>query len=260
MYDSSGKIITVSSVKGGVGKTTLTANLAGLYFLMKKKVLIIDLDLYAGGIATILNVENKKDIYMLIDSISNNRFTSLRDYVSPYNNGIDVLSAPKDPRDVSKIESKYISKIFDIAKREYDIILVDTHHLLDEITLVALDASCMSAFVVTNDLVDLKNMKTLLSIFTEADKENYKIVLNNSRDTGKDYISLFDVRNILKANVDFTISKSFYIKNIDKYVLKGEILTLNKMINNFYSADIKKMNKLALSLISEFDNGVKLNG
>ena len=61
MNPTLGKIITVSSVKGGVGKTTLTANLAGLYFLLKKKVLIIDLDLYAGGIATILNVDYKKD-------------------------------------------------------------------------------------------------------------------------------------------------------------------------------------------------------
>ena len=58
--DHNGKIITVSSVKGGVGKTTLTLNLAGLYFLMKKKVLIIDLDLYAGGIATCLNINNKR--------------------------------------------------------------------------------------------------------------------------------------------------------------------------------------------------------
>ena len=260
VYNSNGKIITISSVKGGVGKTTLTVNLAGLYFLMKKRVLIVDLDLYAGGVATILNVDNRKDIYMLVDSISNNRFTTLREYVSSYNSGIDVLPAPKDPRDVSKIESKYINKILDIAKNEYDVVLVDTHHLLDEISLVALDASDMSAFVVTNDLVDLKNMKSLISIFNDANKENYRIVLNNSRDTGKDYISLFDVRNIIKKNIDWTISKNFYIRNIDKYVLKGEILTLNKFINRVYASDIKNMNKLALDLISESIDEVKKNG
>ena len=259
MSTSLGKIVTISSVKGGVGKTTLTANLAGIYYLLKKKVLIVDLDLFAGGIATILNVDNKKDIYMLVDSISNNRFTTLRDYVSTYNNGIDVLAAPKDPRDVSRIESKYITKILDIAKMEYDIILVDTHHLLDEMTLIALDSCYMSAFIITNDLVDLKNMKSLLSIFKEARKDNYKIVLNNSRDTGRDYISLFDVRNMLKKNVDFTISKNFYIKNIDKYVLKGEILTLNKVINKMYGNDIKNMTKLALELISESMDEVKKN-
>jgi len=255
MNTSLGKVISISSVKGGVGKTTLTANLAGLYFLMKKRVLIIDLDLYAGGIATILNVDNKKDIYMLVDSISNNRFTALRDYVCTYNSGIDVLSAPKDPRDVSKIESKYISKILDIAKMEYDVVLVDTHHLLDEVSLVVLDACYMSAFIVTNDLVDLKNMKSLISIFNEADKNNYRIVLNNSRDTGRDYISLFDVRNMLKKNVDYTISRNFYIRNIDKYVLKGEILTLNKYINKIYASDIKNMNKLAIDLISDLEEG-----
>ena len=249
--NQNGKIVTISSVKGGVGKTILTLNLAGIYFLMKKKVLIIDLDLYAGGIATCLNVNNKKDIYMLIDSLSNNKSISLSDYVSVYNTGIDILASPKDPRDVSKIESKYISKIFDIAKREYDIILVDTSHLLDEICLVALDASYMSAFVITNDLVDLKNIKSLISIFKEMGKENYKLVLNNSRDTGRDYIDLFDIRNMIKRNIDFTISKNFYIKNIDKYVLNGEILTLNKFINRFNSSDIKNMNKLALSLIED---------
>ena len=256
MSNSYGKIVSVSSVKGGVGKSTLITNLAGIYYLLKKKVLIIDLDLYAGAIATLLNVDNKKDIYMLVDSISNNRFTSIRDYVCTYNNGIDVLAAPKDPRDVSRIESKYIDKIFDIVKREYDVILVDTHHLLDEMTLVTLDASDMSAFVVTNDLVDLKNMKTLISILNDSKKDNYKIVLNNSRDTGRDYISLFDVRNIIKANVDYTISKNFYIRNIDKYVLKGEILTLNKFINKMYSNDIKNMKMLAEDLISSSDNEV----
>ena len=142
-----------------------------------------------------------------------------------------------------------------MARLEYDIILVDTSHLLDEICLVALDASYKSVFVITNDLVDLKNMKSLVSIFREMGKENYKVVLNNSRDTGRDYITLFDIRNMIKRNVDFTISKNFYIKNIDKYVLNGEILTLNKGINLFNGSDIKNMNKLALSLIQEEDGG-----
>ena len=251
MNNQNGKLITISSVKGGVGKTTLTLNLAGLYFLMKKKVLIIDLDLYGGGIATCLNVKNKKDIFTLVDDLSNNTQVSLAEYVSKYNNGIDVLASPKDPRDVSKIESKYISRIFDVAKKEYDIVLVDTNHSLDEVCLLAIDNAYNTAFVITNDLVDLKNTKSLLNIFKEMGKTNYKIVLNNSRDTGKDYISLFDIRNMIKNNVDFTISKNFYIKNIDKYVLNGEILTLNKMVNRFNGSDIRNMQKLANALISD---------
>ena len=249
--NNNGKIITISSVKGGVGKTTLTVNLAGLYFLMKKKVLIIDLDLYAGGIATITNVDNKKDLYMLVDALSNNKQVELRDYVYSYNKGIDILASPRDPRDVSKIESKYINKVFDLAKYDYDVILVDTSHSLDEVCLMAIDASYNTLFVITNDLVDIKNMKTMLSIFNEMGKTNYKIVLNNSRDTGRDYITPFDIRNMIKGNIDYTISKNFYIKNIDKYVLNGEILTLNKNISRFYNNDIKNMNKLALSLIEE---------
>lgn len=255
MNNQNGKIITISSVKGGVGKTTLTINLAGLYFLMKKRVLIIDLDLYAGGVATCLNTNNKKDIYMLVDNLSNNKSIEFSDYVSNYNNGIDVLACPKDPRDVSKIESKYISKIFDIAKRQYDVVLVDTTHLLDEVCLLAMDSSYKSVFVITNDLVDLKNMKSLVSIFNEMGKTNYKVVLNNSRDTGRDYISLFDIRTMIGHNVDFTISKNFYIKNIDKYVLNGEILTLNKNIRRFNGSDINNMNKLALSLIQDDEEG-----
>lgn len=251
MNNQYGKIITISSVKGGVGKTTLTNNLAGIYFLMKKKVLIVDLDLFSGGVATCLNVDNKKDIYMLTDALSNNKQIELTDYVSSYNGGIDVLACPKDPRNVSKIEGKYISKIFEIAKRNYDVVLVDTNHSLDEISLMAMDNSDISAFVITNDLVDLKNMKSLVSIFREMGKKNYKIILNNSRDTGRDYIGLFDIRNMIKDNIDFTISRSFNIKNIDKYVLKGDILTLNKNIRMFCNNDIKNMEKLAISLIGE---------
>lgn len=246
-----GKIITISSVKGGVGKTTMTLNLAGIYCELNKRVLIIDLDLYSGGIAASLNVKNKKDIYTMIDSMANNRFTELKKYVTTYNKNIDVLACPKDPRMGAKVSGRYIPVIFDLAKKEYDVVLVDTYHILDEINLTALDYSYMTLFIITNDIVDLKNIKSLIIIFKDTDKKNYLILLNNSRDIGKDYLSLYDIRTIIKNNIDYTLSKNYYIKNIDKYTISGEILTLNNSINLFHSKDINNMKKMALDLIDD---------
>ena len=254
MASRNGKIISISSVKGGVGKTTMTINLAGIYYMMKKRVLIIDADFYSGGVSTWLDLRNKKDIFMMIDSISNNRYSNITDYVVSYNNGIDVLASPKDPRCALKIESKYIPMIFELAKREYDIILVDTNHLMNEVNLMIMDHVTTSLLMVTNDIIDLKNMKSLINIFKSTDKKNYLVCLNCSRDTGRDYLSLFDIRNILKCNIDYTISNSFYIKNIDKYVLNGEILTLNRNILRFHGGDIHKLRSIAEALIKEDKN------
>ena len=246
-----GKIISVSSVKGGVGKTTILLNLAGIYCELGKRVLIIDMDLFSGGIAISLDIKNTKDIFMLVDSMANNRFTELKKYVTTYNKNIDVLACPKDPRMGAKVSGRYIPVIFDLAKKEYDVVLVDTYHILDEINLTALDYSYMTLFIITNDIVDLKNMKSLISIFKDTDKKNYLILLNNSRDIGKDYLSLYDIRTIIKNNIDYTLSKNYYIKNIDKYTISGEILTLNNSINLFHSKDINNMKKMALDLIDD---------
>ena len=251
MISSGGKIISVSSVKGGVGKTTTVLNLAGIYYLLKKKVLIMDMDLFSGGISALLDLKNKKDIFMLVDSISNNRFTNLSDYVTHYNNNIDVLASPKDPRQALKVESRYLPMILELAKKDYDVILIDTNHILDANNLVLLDNSYMSLFLITNDLVDLKNFKSIVSIFKDLDKKNYLVCLNNSRDTGKDFLSMFDIKNIIKCNIDYTISRDFYIRNIDKYSLNGEILTLNRNIVRFHSKDIDNMKNMALDLIND---------
>jgi len=151
----------------------------------------------------------------------------------------------------AKVSGRYIPVIFDLAKKEYDVVLVDTYHILDEINLTALDYSYMTLFIITNDIVDLKNMKSLISIFKDTDKKNYLILLNNSRDIGKDYLSLYDIRTIIKNNIDYTLSKNYYIKNIDKYTISGEILTLNNSINLFHSKDINNMKKMALDLIDD---------
>lgn len=251
MAINKGKIITISSVKGGTGKTTTLLNLAGTYSLMGKKVLIIDLDLYTGAIAPSLNLEITSDIYKLVDDLMNNRFDYVENYVLKFNDNIDVLAAPKDPRYASKIGSKYIKLILTRALMKYDIILIDTNHALDEKNLVILDNSDWSLFVVNNDMMNLKNMKTLISIYKDLDKDNYKIILNHSVNKSRNYFSNYDVKNIIKNDIDYLIPDTFHIKNIDKYVVDGEILLLNKSVRSNNKNIIKIFDEMAQDLLEE---------
>lgn len=251
MAINKGKIITISSVKGGTGKTTTLLNLAGTYSLMGKKVLIIDLDLYTGAIAPSLNLEITSDIYKLVDDLMNNRFDYVENYVLKFNDNIDVLAAPKDPRYASKIGSKYIKLILTRALMKYDIILIDTNHALDEKNLVILDNSDWSLFVVNNDMMNLKNMKTLVSIYKDLEKDNYKIILNHSVNKSRNYFSNYDVKNIIKNDIDYLIPDTFHIKNIDKYVVDGEILLLNKSVRSNNKNIVKIFDEMAQDLLEE---------
>ncbi len=249
MKSVAAKVITMFSCKGGVGKTTNVLNLAGIYSMIGKKVLIMDLDLNTGGIAVSLDVDNEKTIYNVVDDMSNNRFKEIGDYVCKYNDKIDVLSSPKDPRNALKIDAKYIELVISSAMYRYDVILIDTSHQINSVLLEALDKSDNILFMVTNDPVDLKNARSMISIFKDTNVNNYIVVFNSSKDTGKDYFSLFDIKNIIKHNIDYTIDKSFYIKNIDKYVINGEILTLNKKIRSAKKSDIMNFTRIANALL-----------
>lgn len=250
MKSKKGKIITVTSTKGGVGKTTVTLNLAGIYSLLGYKVLVIDLDLYGGAIATYLNSNNDKTIFNLVEDLNNNRYEKMEDYIYSYNENIDIIAAPKDPRMANKIEAKYIPLIFRNVVFKYDVILIDTTHILEDINVISLDNSDAILYVFTNDTADLKNTKSFVSIMKDVGYKNYYTLLNNSVNPNKNYYTLYDIRNIIKNNIDFTISKNGYVKNIDKHILEGEILTLNKKAS-FDKRELAKLKSMGEALLSE---------
>jgi len=245
------KVITVTSVKGGVGKTTTVLNLAGIYSKMKKKILVVDLDFYSGDITASLNIKYINDIYNLFEDLNNNRFNSFDDYVVEYDEYISVLSAPKDPRHARKITSKVLDLILYKASLKYDLILIDTNHILTDINLFAFDYSDKIVYLINNDSMNLKNMKTMVSILNDMGKKNYRIILNESNYKGKNYYNKYDIKNIINKNVNYIIPSSFYIKNIDKYIIDGEILTLNDKIYKKYKRAIKVYEMIASDLMKE---------
>ena len=249
-----GKSLCLFSGKGGVGKTILTLNLAAIYSQINKHVLIVDLDLSSGGIALATNKVFDKTIYNFVDDYNNNRFKDFNDYVVKYNENIDIMPSPKDPRQASKVDSKYIEILLDKAMFHYDMVLIDTNHNLNELNLVVLDAADNILFVIENDPMDLKNMKSLLSIFKDLEKTNYKILLNNSRDPFKKYFTLYDMKTIIKNNIDYEISSEFFLKNMDSYVMNGEIPMLQPKAPNIFNKDYTTMMNLAVSFLGGDNN------
>lgn len=245
------KVITVTSVKGGVGKTTTVLNLAGIYSKMKKKVLVVDLDFYSGDITASLNIKYTNDIYSMFEDLNSNKFNSFDDYVVEYDEYISVLSAPKDPRHARKITSKVLDLILYKASLKYDLILIDTNHILTDINLFAFDYSDKIVYLINNDSMNLKNMKTMVSILNDMGKKNYRIILNESNYKGKNYYNKYDIKNIINKNVNYIIPSSFYIKNIDKYIIDGEILTLNDRIYKKHKHAMKIYEMIATDLIKE---------
>ena len=136
-----GKSLCISSSKGGVGKTFIVTSLAGIFASIEKKVLIIDFDLSGGGIAVSLNAPFEKSSFNIMEDYENNRYKQFEDYVTHYklNPNIDFIAAPKDPRQATKIDSKYIEFILDKAVNKYDVVLIDTNHDLSEFNISLMD-------------------------------------------------------------------------------------------------------------------------
>ena len=102
----------------------------------------------------------------------------------------------------------------------------------------------------SNDPVDLVSTKTLVNIVLDIGFKDFRVLLNESNSQEEKYFSINDIRSFIGYNINYYLGREFYVKTIDKYVLDGEILTLN----NVYPKDkkeYKKILRIAEDLIKE---------
>ena len=147
-----------------------------------------------------------------------------------------------------KIDPKYVELILDKAIFNYDVVLIDTSHILSDFNILTMDLVDNLLFLVTNDSLDLKNMRSLISILKDVQYNSFKVILNESVLPFRKYFSLYDIKNIIKANIDYVISKDFYIKNIDNFVMDGKIITLEENAPVVFAKDYTTMMQLATDM------------
>ena len=226
--------------------------------MLGKKVLLIDLDLFNGTIATLLNIHTDKTIYNFLDDLTFNRFTDVSNYLYKYSDHIDVIPSCKDSRQGNKIAPRLIEKVIYSFINNYDVILIDHSHLPIAPSLVAQDLSNTILYMISNDPLDIANSKETLDIYDNIGRNDVRVILNNSFRSKIGYFKDSEISDIIGHKVDYIMDSSLYIRNIDKYIMEGKILVLNKKIDFVNPKDKKWYINLANDLC-EVEDGEKEN-
>jgi len=178
-----GRLVTVFSPKGGVGKTTLAVNLAIALANEDRRVCLVDLDLAFGDVAITLQIFPSRTIADAAQ-LQDLDVATLETLLTPNHDNMFALVAPVQPDAKETIPAKLVGRVLRLLKSRFDYVVVDTAPAFDEHVLQAFDESDILLLVTTLDIPTLKNLKmateTLDLLNFPASKR--RLILNRADD------------------------------------------------------------------------------
>ncbi len=207
-----GKVITVFSAKGGVGKTTLSTNAAVALASEGHRTLLIDLDLSFGDVAISLQLVPNQSIFDAVSMSGNLDEEALRSLVTRHEpSGLDVLCAPNDPGDADRIPVPTVAEVIKIARRHYDYVLIDTPPSFTEHVLASVDVSDSLVLIATLDIPAVKNLRVALDTLDMiGSPKDARIIVLNKADT-KVGLRPEDVESAIKTGIAVNIPNSLTV-------------------------------------------------
>lgn len=217
------KLLSFYSFKGGVGKSVLALNSSViLSSKLKKKVLLVDLDLHFGDISLLTNKHLEKTILDLIDDDALDSYETASSYFYSYSENLDILFAPLSPEGAEYVSRASIESVIEIVKDQYDFIVFDTGVNFSEHTLYALDISSTIYFVSSMEMTSIKNSKLGLGVMKSLnyDDDKVKILINNASE--KFGISKKDIEKVFDRPIETYIAEE--TKQLRLSVNRGQAL------------------------------------
>ena len=203
---SAGRVLTVFSPKGGVGKSVIATSMATSAARRGgRRVLLIDLDLQFGDAAIMMGVEPDKTIYDIVTTTGELDPEKLASSVISHSSGVDVVPAPVRPEDAELVAEDRVGRLLDVAKESYDVIVVDTPSFFQATTLVTLDRTDRLVLVASLDIPTVKNVKLTLQTLSLLHYPKDRIVLVVNHGLTRAPLSQKEVEKALDLKVAFEI-------------------------------------------------------
>ncbi len=183
-----GRIITISSAKGGSGKTVLATNLAlVLNRFPDTKVCLVDADLQFGDVCLVLQLEPRFTMVNAAHELHHLDGELLDSLLTEHPSGLKVLAAPLEPAFADDITTAGLMQMLDVLKENYDYVVVDTAAMLDELILSLIEKSDDVLMLVDMDLPSVKNAKLALETLRllKFSTANVQLVMNRSNSKAK---------------------------------------------------------------------------
>ena len=250
------EIIVITSGKGGVGKTTTTANIGAALALSGKKVVMIDTDIGLRNLDVIMGVENRI-VYDLVD-VAENRCPYTKALVRDKRfDGLFLLPAAQS-RDKSAVTTTQMKHIVRQMEDNFDYILIDCPAGIEQGFENAVAAAKKAVVVAMPEVSSVRDADRIIGLLEKHEIGEIKLVINKLRPKmvkNGSMLSIEDILDILAIDllgvvpddeeIIVAANKGEYVSSNEKAMsgrafrniasrLNGEEVELMKMEQGFF--------------------------
>lgn len=158
--DVQGVVMTVAGPRGGVGKTSVSTNLAvALARETGTAVALLDLDLLFGSAAIALGIMPAATIQDWMQMRTAGHQEPVGRYLSDHRSGLKVLAAPLEPDPSIEITPQDVADVISDLASTHEFVVIDTGASFSEITAAAIELSSITILLTTGDVASLRAVR-----------------------------------------------------------------------------------------------------
>ncbi len=203
---AAGTILTVFGAKGGIGKTTITTNIAtAIARDTDNSVLVMDLDTRFGDVAIMLDIEPAVTVAEMAAQVATLDRATFKSALVEHSSGVFVLPSPKHPNDWRQVQAEDVKELARFASRMFDYVILDTPGAFNDIVGAALEVATQVLVVTSVDMASIKDTSFILDVLESEGFPDERLFLTVNHPNGANTIRAADIERVLRKKVFWEI-------------------------------------------------------